>query len=236
MNRIHGVAAAACALAMTAAILFLPRDDGAPPPVRSSIVPAPQPAAVSQRRMQTHAWVPDPMAAAMPAAVPPPHIVARQKKMQALMTGSPPQYYSMKLGQLRELARHGDADAMMQLAEQYLHEDGRLRTDPDYPVAENTRDLAKGYLAEGLFSGRIRAAALLSKELFDENKLGEAYAWRLVSEKLGDSVNPLWSDTNQFSSLTESEKALADSMAAGIINTLYQNKLREYMQHHPAAR
>lgn len=236
MKQTHGIAVIAGALVVAAAIPFFPREDSIPPTPYGATPPAPAPASASHPLAPGAAWSPDPMAASRPHAGLPPHVVARQKKMQALMTRSPPQYDTMTLGQLRELAKHGDADAMMQLAEQYANEDARLRADPDYPVAENTRELTRGYLADALVSGRIRAAALLSKQLFDENKLGEAFAWRRVSEKLGDSVNPLWSDTNQFASLSESEKAIAEARATDLVNTLYQNKLREYTQQHPPSR
>jgi len=237
MKRTDGMVVAACAVACAASMAFFTRQDTAPPPAHAGAAQAPVAARVAPRPPPAAAWLPDPVAASRPRPALPPHIVARQQKMQALMTGSPPEYYTMTLAQLRELARHGDADAMMQLAEQYANEDGRLRADPDYPVAGNTRDLAKGYLADAMLAGRIRAAALLSKQLFDENQVGEAYAWRLVSEKLGDSVNPLWAgDTNQFAGLSDSEKAAAQGKATQLVDTLYQNKLREAMQRHPATR
>lgn len=198
-------------------------------------VAAPAHASVKVRASNPVTWTPDPMAASIPAATSPPFVIARKKKMQALMTGSPPHYYTMKLGELRELALSGDADAMMQLAEQYANEDGRIRSDPDYPVGENPRDLAKKYLSDAFAAGRTRAAALLSKQLFEENQLVDAYAWRLVSERAGDGVNSVWGrDTNQFAALSDSEKTAAGAKAVVLFDTLVQNKMSEFVKSHSA--
>lgn len=152
----------------------------------------------------------------------------RVEKMRGLGIGCPSEYYTMKLGDLRKLAYDGDAYAMLQLAEQYLNEDARLRNDPEYPTDGTTKDLAKQYLSNAFIAGRIRAAALLSKELFDENQIAEAYVWRLVSERVGDGVNPLWpGDSNQFASISDDQRLAAENKAASLINMLEQSKMRE---------
>lgn len=220
------VIAIAIAVVVVALLYFLLRSTESSPIV--VVHPAAAAAVKPVLSNKVPVWTPDPMAVSHPDSAPL-FIVQRQKKMQALMTASPPHYYTMKLLELRELARKGDAHAMMQLAEQYISEDARLRSDPGYPVGENTRELAKQYLSDAFLAGRIRAAALLSKQLFDENQVGEAYAWRLVSERFGDAVNPLWErDTNQYASMSDNEKNAALVKARAIADALLKNKMREY--------
>lgn len=153
----------------------------------------------------------------------PQHVVSRRIRMKSLMIGSPSGYDAMTLGELQQKARMKDADAMLQLAEQYLNEDWRIRSDPDYPRDQSTRELAKKYLADAFQEGRIRSAAILSKLYFDDNDTTNAYAWRIVSQKIGDEKNPLWGkDTNQFSSISLEDKIVAENEAAKRIDYLTQ--------------
>jgi hypothetical protein len=215
-----------CLLALSIALIYLARED-APEQVAAPVAPsvAPEPASTVPPRGLV--WLADPLANSTPAAQPPAYIIRREKKLRALMLSSPPHYFTMTLGELTKLAKLGDGNAMQQLAEQYLSEADRLRRDPDYPVGADTRELATQYLKDSLMAGRIRNAAVLSKQLFDENKLVEAYAWRLVSQKLDDGVNPVWGrDTNQFGSLTDNEKSQASLKADELYGAFYMNLLR----------
>ena len=210
--------------AVTAAIVLMTPDRQ--PAAAPAVAPAAARAAAPAR--PPLAWLADPMEASSPAAARPAYIVQREKTMRALMIASPPQYYTMALATLRELARTGDADAMLQLAQQLSNEEARLRADPDFPAGADARALARQYLADALLAGRIRAAALLSRQLFDANQVGDAYAWRLVSEQLGDGVNPAWgADTNQFAGLSAAEKAAAAATARGLVDTMLRNRMQQ---------
>lgn len=140
----------------------------------------------------------------------PAHIHARQKKMESLGYGSPPEYYEMDLKTLKKLAKLHDGDAMLQLAEQYYNEANIIYSDPEFPKNGDPKAIAKQYLTEAFGAGFSRAASVLAKHSFDENDLVEAYAWRLVAEKVGDSDNPVWGgNTNQFANLSPDEIARA---------------------------
>jgi hypothetical protein len=172
----------------------------------------------------THAgsWLGSPFGNGLPAkervAAKPQHVLARQKKMESLGYGSPPAYYDMSLNTLKALAKKGDGDAMLQLAEQYSEEANFLASDPDYPKGEDLKMLAKQYLVDAVNAGYSRAAAILSKKHFEENNPVEAYAWKMMSEKLGDGNNSVWGkETNQFASLTEEQKQLANAKFASIL-------------------
>lgn len=134
------------------------------------------------------------------------NVAAREKKMESLGYGSPPVYYDMDLGTLKKLARQGDGDAMLQLAEQYYNEGNFISSDPEFPKNEDPKLLAKQYLANAVGAGYSRAASILAKHYVEENDLINAYAWRLVAEKIGDANNQVWGkNTNQFSSLDEAQ-------------------------------
>jgi hypothetical protein len=140
----------------------------------------------------------------------PAHIRARQKKMESLGYGAPPEYYEMDLKTLKKLAKQHDGYAMLQLAEQYYNEANLIYSDPEFPKNEDPKAVAKQYLSDAFGTGFSRAASVLAKHYFDENDPVEAYAWRLVAEKVGDSENPVWGgNTNQFTNLSPDEIARA---------------------------
>jgi hypothetical protein len=160
-------------------------------------------------------------------AAKPPHVVARQKKMNLLGYGSPPIYYDMNLKTLIALAKKGDGDAMLQLAEQYSEEARFLTADPDYPKGEDLNLLAKQYLADAVNAGYSRAAAILAKKNFEENNPVDAYAWKMMSEKIGDGNNAVWGkETNQFAGLTDEQKKLAKAKFESILNMAMATRLR----------
>lgn len=141
-----------------------------------------------------------------------PHVLARQRKMEALGYGSPPQYYDMSLRTLKALAQQGDGDAMLQLAEQYSEEANILASDPDLPKGMDLKALSKQYLVDALGVGYTRAAAIMAKKHFDENNPVEAYAWKMMSDKLGDGNNAVWGkESNQFAGLTDQQRKLAQA-------------------------
>jgi len=147
----------------------------------------------------------------------PAYIIARQKKMESLGYGSPPEYYEMDLKTLKKLAKQQDVFALLQLAEQYYNEERRLSSDPEFPRNEDPKQLAKQYLANAAGAGHSRAASILARHYFEENDPVNAYAWRLVSEQIGDGTNPVWgADTNQFANLSDAQVRLARTRFDGI--------------------
>jgi hypothetical protein len=166
-------------------------------------------------------WPGSPFGSGQVAAAETPHrpayIIARQKKMESLGYGSPPEYYEMDLKTLKRLAKQQDVFALLQLAEQYYNEERRLSSDPEFPKNEDPKQLAKQYLANAAGAGHSRAAAILARHYFDENDQVNAYAWRLVSEQIGDGSNPVWGpDTNQFAGLSDAQIKLARARFDGI--------------------
>lgn len=134
-----------------------------------------------------------------------PRELARHKKMTAGGYGTPPAYYTMGLGALQALAAKGDADAMLQLAEQYLEESRSLVSDPSYPTNGDVVLLGKGYLAAALDAGRSRAASLLAQRYFRENNIVDAYAWQLMTERFGNGNVP-GIDASQFNYMNDEQK------------------------------
>ena len=171
-------------------------------------------------------WPGSPFGSGPPASEPaklvlPAHILTRKTKMTSGGYGAPPEYYEMDLQTLQKRAETGDGYAMLQLAVQYYDEAPRLRSDPSFPKDADPRVLAKQYLADAVGAGFSRAATLLSKYHSEENNIVDAYAWKLVSENLGDGENRLWGrDTNQFASLTAEQKQLASTRSDAVMKAL----------------
>lgn len=138
-----------------------------------------------------------------------PHVLARQERMTRLAYATPERYYRMGLAQLQALAGKGDADAMLQLAEQYREAGAALASDPAYPRGAERDALANGYLESALNAGRSRAAALLARRFLDENRLIDAYAWHLMAQRTGGG-DLFEAGADPFASLGEAEKNLAN--------------------------
>ena len=156
----------------------------------------------------------------------PPRALARQKKMTERGTAMPPEYFTMSLGELQALAAKGDADAMLQLAEQYLEESRTIVADPSYPANGDATSLGKGYLVAAVNAGRSQAAALLSQRYFGENNIVDAYAWKLMTERFGNGHVPDI-DVNQFAYMSEEQKKAANAKFLAMAETTSQSLARE---------
>jgi hypothetical protein len=156
----------------------------------------------------------------------PPRALARQKKMTERGYGTPPAYFAMGLGELQALAEKGDADAMLQLAEQYLEESRLIVSDPNYPTNGDIIALGKGYLAAAVDAGSSRAASLMSQRYFGENNMVDAYAWKLMTERFGSGHVPDI-DANQFTYMSEEQKKAAYSKYLAMAETTSKARSRE---------
>jgi hypothetical protein len=166
----------------------------------------------SSHTQQADSWPGSPFGDISPQHVLQAYIADRQQRMESKGYGSPPKYYEMDLRTLQKLARDGDGDAMLQLAEQYYEEAPRLHSDPAFPTDKDPRLLARQYLAEAVGVGFSRAATLLAKRHLEQHNVVDAYVWRRVSEELGDGNNRLWGkDVDAFATLTVEQKHIADA-------------------------
>lgn len=118
--------------------------------------------------------------------------LARRKKMIALGYMVPTDYYSKDVKTLKQLAKAGDAYAMVHLGEKYYFELNGQIANPeferglDYPVA------AKQAFKDALVAGNVRSAGIIAEIYFQEKNPTEAYAWHLVSDQLGDDISAEW--------------------------------------------
>ncbi|MDC8756401.1 hypothetical protein [Janthinobacterium fluminis] len=117
---------------------------------------------------------------------------ARRQKMAALGYMVPPDYYSKDLKTLRMLAKGGDAYAMVHLGEKYYFELNGNKANPEYDSGTDYALAAKQSFKEALAAGNIRSAGIIAELYLQENNLAEAYAWHLVSERMGDSISADW--------------------------------------------
>ncbi|MEC5160559.1 hypothetical protein [Janthinobacterium sp. CG_S6] len=134
---------------------------------------------------------------AAPPVAPGPEVItaqedARRKKMAALGYMVPPDYYSKDLKTLRQLANGGDAYAMVHLGEKYYFELNGNKSNPEYESGTDYSAAAKESFKLALAAGNIRSAGIISELYLQENNAVEAYAWHIVSEKMGDSISADW--------------------------------------------
>lgn len=171
------------------------------------------------------------------AAPPEPEVVspeelARRKKMQALGYMVPTDYYQKDLRTLRQMAKNGDAYAMVHLGEKYYFELNGRDQSPDFEKGVDYAAQARQSFSQALAAGNIRSAAIISETYMQENKRVEAYAWHLLSEQLGDSISAEWFKRTQlYTSLTAQEKKSAQEKMPALIENL--NKLSQEMKLKP---
>ncbi len=135
---------------------------------------------------------------------------ARRKKMEALGYMVPPSYYNKSLATLREMARRGDAYALVHLGEKYYFELNGQKSNPDFDPAMNYPAAARNAFSEALAVGNIRSAGIISELYLQENNVVDAYAWHLLSKRLGDSISAEWFEkTTAYASLNEQQKQQA---------------------------
>jgi hypothetical protein len=112
--------------------------------------------------------------------------------MAALGYMVPPDYYGKDLKTLRQLAKGGDAYAMVHLGEKYYFELNGNKSNPEYENGTDYPAAAKESFKLALAAGNIRSAGIISELYLQENNAVEAYAWHIVSEKMGDSISADW--------------------------------------------
>ena len=152
---------------------------------------------------------------AAPATTPEKEVIsakeaALRKKMEALGYMVPPSYYAKNLTTLREMGRQGDAFALVHLGEKYYFELNGQKNNPEFDPAMDYPAAAKKSFSEALAVGNIRSAGIISELYLQENNPVDAYAWHLLSKRLGDNISAEWFEkTNVHASLNEQQKQLA---------------------------
>jgi hypothetical protein len=126
-----------------------------------------------------------------------PEEAARRKKMEALGYMVPADYLTKDLQSLKKLAKSGDAYAMVHLGEKYYFELNKNPENPDYDPQTDYANQAKSTFKDALVAGNIRSAGIISELYLQENNLVDAYAWHLISDRLGDSISADWFRTTK---------------------------------------
>ncbi|AMC33611.1 hypothetical protein [Janthinobacterium sp. B9-8] len=121
-----------------------------------------------------------------------PEEAARRKKMEALGYMVPADYLTRDLQSLKKMAKAGDAYAMVHLGEKYYFELNKNPENPDYNPQTDYANQAKSTFKDALVAGNIRSAGIISELYLQENNLVDAYAWHLISDRLGDSISADW--------------------------------------------
>lgn len=135
---------------------------------------------------------------------------ARRQKMEKLGYMLPPDYYRKDLASLKKLAKSGDGFAMMHLGERYYFELNGQPQHPDYDARLDYRELARQEFMASLVAGKVRPAGIISELYLQEHNVVDAYAWHLLSDKLGDSISADWfRRTRDYQALTDNDKQLA---------------------------
>lgn len=140
----------------------------------------------------------------------PPEEAARRIKMKQLGYMVPPEYYQKDISTLRQMAKNGDAFAMVHLGEKYYFELNGNRQNPEFDPKIDYGSAARQSFSEALASGNIRSAAIIAETYLQEKNHIDAYAWYLMSEQLGDSISVDWFKTTKtYTNLTTEERQLA---------------------------
>jgi hypothetical protein len=126
-----------------------------------------------------------------------PEEAARRKKMEALGYMVPADYLTKDLQSLKKLAKSGDAYAMVHLGEKYYFELNKNPENPDYDPQTDYANQAKSTFKDALVAGNIRSAGIIAELYLQENNLVDAYAWHLISDRLGDSISADWFRTTK---------------------------------------
>jgi hypothetical protein len=152
-------------------------------------------------------------------------IEQRKERMKAKGIDTPPEYNTMDLKTLHSRAKRGDLFAMLQLAEQYAEEADALESDPAFDVKQSPNTLSKKYLADAMAAGHNHSAAVLAKKHAEEHNPVDAYAWHVLSERLGDTSNTtLFRQSNTFGNLSYEQRQLAEQKAA----ELFKLKMKRF--------
>ncbi|WP_338848009.1 hypothetical protein V8J88_04285 [Massilia sp. W12] len=137
----------------------------------------------------------------------PPQEAERRRKMKQLGYMVPTEYYSKDLRTLRTLAQNGDQWAMVHLGEKYYFELKDARHNPEFDAGMDYAQAARASFQNALLAGNIRSAGIIAETYLQENKRVDAYAWHLLSERLGDSISAEWfKRTASYQALSEQER------------------------------
>lgn len=156
-----------------------------------------------------------------------PEEAARRKKMEQLGYMVPADYYQKNLATLRQLAQRGDAYALVHLGEKYYFELNGQKSNPEFDPAINYPDAAKKSFSEALAVGNIRSAGIISEIYLQENNAVDAYAWHLLSKRLGDDISAAWFEkTALYASLSEQQKLQAQSKLPDLVNNINELSIK----------
>lgn len=151
--------------------------------------------------------------------------LARRKKMAALGYMVPTDYYTKDVKTLRQLAKSGDAYAMVHLGEKYAFELNGQTTHPEFEQGIDYAKAAKQSFRDALVAGNIRSAGIIAELYFQEKNATEAYAWHLVSDQLGDDISADWfRRTEMAQQATPAVKQAAQTRALQIMAELKLTK------------
>jgi hypothetical protein len=151
----------------------------------------------------------------------PPEEAARRVKMRKLGYMVPTEYYQKDLATLRQMAKNGDAYAMVHLGEKYYFELNGNQQNPEFDPKLDYGQAARQAFSEALAAGNIRSAAIIAETYLQENNKVDAYAWHLISEQLGDSISAEWFKTTKaYTSLTPEEKQQARNKMPDLVQNL----------------
>ncbi|MFC7419393.1 hypothetical protein ACFQNF_05820 [Iodobacter arcticus] len=150
-----------------------------------------------------------------------PEEAARRKKMEALGYMVPADYLTRDLQSLKKMAKSGDAYAMVHLGEKYYFELNKNPENPDYNPQTDYANQAKSTFKDALVAGNIRSAGIISELYLQENTLVDAYAWHLISDRLGDSISADWfRSTKVYTEASEQLKQAAKAKLPVLIAEL----------------
>ena len=163
-------------------------------------------------------------------ALPEPEIItpeeaARRKKLHDLGYMVPPEYYEKNLKTLKQMAKKGDAYAMVHLGEKYYFELNGQTQHPEYESNVDYNRAAKQSFQDALAAGNVRSAGIIAELYFQEKNSLEAYAWHLVSGRLGDDISAEWfSRTDMALQASLELKQAAERRAAEILEEMKRRK------------
>ncbi|MBC3881772.1 hypothetical protein H8K35_11210 [Undibacterium sp. LX40W] len=151
--------------------------------------------------------------------------LARRKKMSDLGYMVPTDYYTKDLKTLKQLAKSGDAYAMVHLGEKYYFELNGQTNNPEFEQGVDYPAAAKQSFKDALVAGNVRSAGIIAELYFQEKNSTEAYAWHLISDQLGDDISANWfRRTDMAQQATPQIKQAAAARAAQIMSELKLTK------------
>ena len=159
---------------------------------------------------------------------------ARHQQLIALGYMVPPSYYQQNLATLKKSAAAGDAFAMVHLGEKYYFELNNQPDNPDFDPSENYPGAAKSMLSAAVVAGNKRAAGMIAELYLQEQNIVDAYAWNLLSERLGDNISVAWfRGTEPFLNMSEAEKQSGQAKAGRLVASMNLPAVTDPPPHRP---